>query len=115
MGRIHKQGSRTLRWILTTCAYAAVKAPGKFQRLFRRWEKRLGKGKAIVAVAHRMIEVIFALLAWNEAYSEERAEKTRAKIVRMRSRARALPVRDPEARWIALNIATQQVRRGARG
>lgn len=115
MGRIHKQGPRALRWILTTCAHAAIKAPGKFQRLYRRWEKRLGKGKAIVAVAHRMIEVIFALLARNEAYSEERAEKTQAKVSRMKSRARALPSRDVESRWVGLGPVAQEVLRGARG
>ena len=115
MGRIHKQGPRALRWILTTCAHAAVKAPGKFQRLFRRWEKRLGRGKAIVAVAHRMIEVIFALLARHESYSEERTERTHAKIVRMKNRARALPARDPEVRWAELAPAAQELLRGSRG
>lgn len=63
--RIHELEPRALRWILTTCAPVAVKAPGKFERSFRRWEKCLGKGKVIVAVAHRMIEVIFGLLARN--------------------------------------------------
>ena len=62
-GRIHKQGPRALRWFLTTCAHVAMKAAGKFQRLFHRWEKRLGNGKAIVAAGDRRIKVIFALLA----------------------------------------------------
>jgi transposase len=115
MGPIHKQGPKALRWILTTCAHAAVKSPGKFQRLFRRWEKRLGKGKAIVAVAHRMIEVIFALLSRGESYSEERTEKTHAKIVRMKNRARALPVRDPASRLAGLGPVAQELLRGTRG
>jgi transposase len=115
MGPIHKEGPKALRWILTTCAHAAVKSPGKFQRLFRRWEKRLGKGKAIVAVAHRMIEVIFALLSRGESYSEEQAEKTHAKLVRMKDRARALPVRDPTSRWVALGPVAQELLRGTRG
>ena len=33
---------------------------GRFQRLLRKWAKLLGK--AIVAAAHRMLEVIFAML-----------------------------------------------------
>lgn len=115
MGRIHKQGPKILRWILTTCAHAAVKSPGKFQRLFRKWEKRLGKGKAIVAVAHKMIEVIFALLARNEPYSEERADKTHAKLVRMKGRARSLPVRDLVSRWERLTVPTKAVLSGTRG
>ena len=115
MGRIHKQGPRTLRWILTTCAHAAVKSPGKFQHLFRRLERRIGKGKAIVAVAHRMLEVIFALLARSEAYSEERVERTHQKLVRMRHKAKELPERDPRARWTALGEPARRVLMGARG
>ncbi len=115
MGRIHKQGPKTLRWILTTCAHSAVKSPGKFQRLFRKWEKRLGKGKAIVAVAHKMIEVIFALLARNEPYSEERTERTHAKLVRMKGKARALPLRDVAERWARLSPSARAVLSGARG
>ena len=111
-GRIHQQGPRVLRWILTTCAHAAVKSPGKFQRRFRKWEKRLGKGKAIVAVAHKMIEVIFALLARNEPYSEERAEKTHAKVVRMKGKARALPVRGVVQRWEQLPLTSRAILSG---
>ena len=84
--------------MLTTCAHAAIKRPGKFQRLFRKWEKRLGKGKAIVAVAHKTLEVIFAMLTRNEEYSEGHPERTQAKLTRIRWKAHALPVRDVEAR-----------------
>jgi transposase len=115
MGHIHKQGPKALRWILTMCAHSAVKSPGKFQRLFRRWEKRLGKGKAIVAVAHRMIEVVFALLSRGESYSEERAESTRRKLARMRGRARPLPERPAFARVPGLSPTTVEILRGVRG
>ncbi len=97
MGSIHKQGPKALRWMLTTCAHAAIKSPGKFQQFYRKREKRLGKGKAIVAVAHKMLEVIFAMLARNEAYSEERSAKVHAKVIRMRNRARALPIPETTA------------------
>lgn len=115
MGHIHKQGPKALRWILTTCAHAAVKSPGKFQRLFRRWEKRLGKGKAIVAVAHKMIEVIFALLSRGESYSEERAESTRRKLSRMKGLARSLPLTDLTKRVGNLPNAATAILRGVRG
>ena len=115
MGHIHKQGPKALRWILTSCAQSAVKAPGKFQRLFRKWEKRLGRGKAIVAVAHKMLEVIFAMLARNENYSEERPERTHAKLTRMRSKARELPTRDVEARYRGLAPRAATILSGASG
>ncbi len=115
MGQIHKQGPKALRWILTTCAHAAVKSPGKFQRLFRRWEKRLGKGKAIVAVAHRMIEVSFALLSRGESYSEERAESTRRKLSRMKVLARPLPMPDLSKRVGSLPNTATAILRGVTG
>jgi transposase len=115
MGHIHKQGPKALRWILTSCAHSAVKAPGKFQRLFRKWEKRLGKGKAIVAVAHKMLEVIFAMLARNENYSEARPERTHAKITRMRSKARDLPTRDVVARYRRLSTRATTILSGVGG
>jgi len=114
MGQIHKQGPKALRWILTTCAHSAVKSPGKFQRLFRRWEKRLGKGKAIVAVAHKMIEVIFALLSRGESYSEERAESTRRKLSRMKGLARPLPRPDLSKRVGSLPDVATAILRGVR-
>ena len=114
MGRIHKQGPKVLRWILTTCAHAVIKSHGKFQRLFRKWAKRLGKGKGFVAVAHKMLEVIFALLARNEPYSEERAEKTQAKVARMKGRARALPTLDVVGRWEQLPLPARTILMEAR-
>ncbi len=115
MGHIRKQGPKALRWILTSCAHSAVKAPGKFPRLFRKWEKRLGQGKAIVAVAHKMLEVIFAMLARNENYSEERPERTHTKLTRMRSKARELPTRDVESRYRGPAPRTAPILSGASG
>jgi hypothetical protein len=115
MGHIHKPGPKALRWILTTCADSAVKSPGKFQRLFRRGETRLGKGKAIVAVAHQMIEGICALLSRGESYSEERAESTRRKLPRMKGPARPLPVPDLARRVGSLPNMATAILRGGRG
>ena len=72
-------------------------------------------GKAIVAVAHKMLEVIFAMLARNENYSEERPEHTRAKLTRMRSKARELPTRDVEARYRSLAPRAATILSGASG
>lgn len=103
-----------MRWTLTTCAQAAVKNHGKFQRLFRKWKKRLGKGKVLVAVAHKMSEVISTLLASNEPYSEERAEKTRANVVRRKGKASAHAVRDGVPRWEQLPLPAWVVLSGPR-
>lgn len=63
----------------------------------------------------RMIEVIFALLARNEAYSQDRVGKTHAKIVEKLGPPRAWPPRGSEAPRARLDAAAQPVLRGARG
>jgi transposase len=48
-------GNRTLKRVLTQCAWAAVRNnKSQFYRLFQRWRAGLGPRKAIIAVAHRM-------------------------------------------------------------
>lgn len=63
----------------------------------------------MLAVAYRMIEVIFAELAWSESYSEERAEKVREKIARMTRRAHPLPEKDVGARYGTLSPMTREM------
>lgn len=49
--------------MLTQCAWAAVRnRKSQFHRLFQRWRGVLGARKAIIAVAHRMLNVIWKLL-----------------------------------------------------
>ncbi len=57
------RGNRTLKRVLTQCAWAAVRnQKSQFYRLFQRWRVILGARKAIIAVAHRMLIVIWKLL-----------------------------------------------------
>lgn len=62
-----------------------------------------------MAVAHKMIEVIFAMLARNRSYSEERAEKVREKIARMTRRTRPLPEKDVGTRYGTLSRTTREM------
>lgn len=107
-GHIHKEGPRALRWILTVCAHSAIKSPGKFQNLYRRLQRRIGTGKAIVAVAHRLVEVVFVLLTRGESYSQESRRNLSSKLWRMRARIRALPTADVSARLQEMEGRTPQ-------
>jgi len=63
------RGNRTLKRVLTQCAWAAVRnQKSQFFRLFQRWRAQIGARKAITAVAHRMLLVIWKLLHEGEAY-----------------------------------------------
>jgi transposase len=65
------RGNRTLKRVLTQCAWAAVRNnKSQFYRLFQRWRAGLGPRKAIIAVAHRMLIVIWKLLHEGETYTD---------------------------------------------
>ena len=65
------RGNRTLKRVLTQCAWAAVRnQKSQFFRLFQRWRAQIGARKAITAVAHRMLLVIWKLLHEGEAYAD---------------------------------------------
>lgn len=57
-----------------------------FQRKFHRWMNKLGEAKANIAVAHSLLETIYAILKPNRAYQEPEPEPMhkmeKAKLVR---------------------------------
>jgi len=60
-GRMRK-GHRYLRRVLVQCAWAARKTPTYLGRTFRRLEARLGGKKAAVAIAHKLLVIVYHLL-----------------------------------------------------
>jgi len=66
------KGNRVLRRVIALVAWAAVRRKGSiFQRLFRNWVPRLGIRKALWAVAHRVLRVIWIVLHQGVAYIEK--------------------------------------------
>src|SRR5713101_290758 len=57
-----RQGNRYLRRVLVQCAWAARKTPTFLGRTFRRLEARLGGKKAAVAIAHKLLVIVYHLL-----------------------------------------------------
>jgi transposase len=69
-GRTTK-GSQWLRTALVQVAWAAVHTKATiFSVRYKRWAKRLGKKKALVAVAHKILVVIYTLLTSGTEYQE---------------------------------------------
>jgi transposase len=69
-GRTTK-GSQWLRCVLVEVAWAAVHAKGTiFQAQYGRWVKRMGKKKALVAVGHKILVIIYRLLKTGTEYQE---------------------------------------------
>ena len=75
------RGHRTLKRVLTQCAWAAVRnRKSPFYRLFQRWRGTLGARKAILAVAHRMLVVIRKLLHGEKTYTDPGGQLTPERI-----------------------------------
>jgi transposase len=71
-GRITKNGSKWLRWILTQCTHASIKTKRnhRLKSFYCRLSKKKGKQKAIVATSRKMLVIIWHLINKNEHYAQ---------------------------------------------
>jgi transposase len=61
-GGITKQGRRELRTVMVECAWVAARRHPHWQSQFARLAKRIGKQKAIVAIARKLLVVVWHVL-----------------------------------------------------
>jgi len=62
-GGITKQGRRELRTAMIEAAWVAVRTHPHWEAQFQRLEKRIGKQKAIVAMARKLLVVVWHVLS----------------------------------------------------
>jgi len=75
-GSISKQGNTHLRWILVECAHSCARKKGtKLHKFFERVKKRAGYKKAIVALARKLLCLIWHLLTNNESFEDDGYQK----------------------------------------
>lgn len=67
-GKITKQGSKALRWILIQCTKTSIKKKHRLQTFYLRIKQKKGGQKATVATARKMLTTIWHLLVKNEYY-----------------------------------------------
>lgn len=67
-GHITKRGSSTLRWIMVETARVAVRWDPHWKRFYERIRRKRGSNVAAVAVARKMLVVIWHLLVHNSHY-----------------------------------------------
>jgi transposase len=75
IGRVG-QGNKRVSGLLVQCAHNARQHDPRFKRFYDRYSKRRGKGKALVAVAHEMIRIVYFMLRDNEPYRGMNVEMT---------------------------------------
>jgi transposase len=65
------KGNKWLRVALVQCAWAATRSKGTFLKaMYGRLAARRGKKRALVAVAHRLLEIIYNVLKKGQEYRE---------------------------------------------
>jgi transposase len=67
-GGITKCGSGILRWAIVEAARTAVRYDERFGEFYGRVKVRRGGSKAIVAVANKMLKIVWVMLVRREAY-----------------------------------------------
>ena len=86
IGRVG-QGNKRVSGLLVQCAHNARQHDPRFKRFYDRYSKRSSKGKALVAVAHEMIRIVYFMLRDNEPYRGMNVEMTTRKLKSMKYRA----------------------------
>jgi len=82
-GSITKQGSRHIRWILVELAHVAIRSPGRIRTFFERLMPKKGYKKAIVAVARKMLRIVWHLLVYDEVFVDEFPRSKQVKFPKM--------------------------------
>lgn len=67
-GDITRQGSRMLRWIMVESARVASVHDARFGAFYERVKQRRGDQKAVVALACKMLKIIWFMLTKKEEY-----------------------------------------------
>jgi len=85
-GRITKRGSKEARWILTQISQAAArKKNSRLKEFFNRKVKSIGHAKAVIALARKIVTIIWHLLTNDEMYEDgtgyKKGEVQKRKIV----------------------------------
>jgi transposase len=62
LGRLTKQGSKWLRWILVETSIHAINGAPQFRSLYWRVQRKHGANTARVAVARAVLKTIYAML-----------------------------------------------------
>jgi transposase len=99
LGNITKRGCTAIRAIIVQSAWAAVhsKTPNSFQEKYLELYPRRGKGRAIVAIARRMLEVMWIVTVRNELYNQTSEANLERKLRRLGLKEKKRKIMEPAA------------------
>ncbi len=91
-GHITKEGPSMLRYLLVLAAHTVIKYSKKMKNKYLSLVSRVGKNRAIVAIARILAETIFTMLKKNTDFVDEIVPLTERKVKKMIERANSEPV-----------------------
>jgi len=80
-GHITKEGRRDLRGVMVEAAWVAVEHHPHWQAQFERLTRRIGKQKAIVAIARKLLVAVWHVLTEQEADTNAQAQAVARKLM----------------------------------
>jgi hypothetical protein len=86
-GKITKQGSKNVRWLLIQAAHHAARHPGPLGLQFARLAKKKCVNVAVVAIARKLAELAWQLLTKQEPYRYALPAVVELKLQRIRTNA----------------------------
>jgi hypothetical protein len=84
-GHITKHGPSMLRFILVNAAHSVIKFSDRMRRKYLSLVRRLGRNRAIVAIARTLIETIYTMLSRGTEFIDRTDSLTERKMVALRS------------------------------
>lgn len=79
-GSITKRGSKMLRWIMVEAARVAVRHDERLKAFYERVKHRGGDQKAVIAVANKMLKIIWHMLTEREPYQSRKQQRYEKKL-----------------------------------
>ena len=87
-GHISKRGPSMLRFVLSTASHTAIKRSKRLRSKYLSIVRRVGRNRAIVAIARILAELIFTMLKNNKEFIDKMDSLTERKMKSMSKKAR---------------------------
>ena len=99
---ITKKGSPNARWMLIQISQIAVRGPGPFREYYKRIKRRGHCNKAKVAVAQKIVKVIWHMLTKKEDYRHALPIRTQDKLSQLRIIATGVRLRSNRYKFVKM-------------
>ncbi|MDA8054910.1 MAG: IS110 family transposase [Thermoplasmatales archaeon] len=101
-GHISKRGPSMLRFVVVTASHTAIKRSKRLRAKYLSMVRRVGRNRAIVAIARILAELIFTMLKNNKEFIDKMDSLTERKMKSMSEKARNAKATDSIAQSVKI-------------